>query len=204
MLRSHSLNNKSLFIAGWYLDDTSICDKIIESHNSNPRKRSGVFYRVVDGKSTSFSNQEVKDSIDSDLDDNDELSRRYGKEVLQPAIDEYVELYPECAQTGFNVQENVNIQHYKPGGGYKEWHCERNSSNSSLRHLAFMTYLNTVNDWMWWRNNGGTQFKYQKLRIKAEKGLTLIWPTDWMHTHKGIISNNQDKYIATGWLHFSD
>ena len=46
-----------------------------------------------------------------------------------------------------------------------------------------MTYLNTI------KVGGETEFLYQKLKIKPKKGLTLIWPTDWTHTHRGLISN---------------
>ena len=62
------------------------------------------------------------------------------------------------------------------------------------RHLVFMTYLNDVKD------DGQTEFYYQRLKIKPEKGLTLIWPADWTFTHRGIASNSEDKYIVTGWL----
>ena len=58
-----------------------------------------------------------------------------------------------------------------------------------------MTYLNNVED-------GGTIFKYQNIKTKAKKGLTLIWPSDFTHTHKGEISNKKHKYILTGWLGF--
>ena len=58
-----------------------------------------------------------------------------------------------------------------------------------------MTYLNNV-------PNGGTMFKYQKLISPAKKGLTLLWPPDFSHTHKGEISKTHEKYIATGWLNF--
>ena len=57
-----------------------------------------------------------------------------------------------------------------------------------------MTYLNNV-------KNGGTYFKYQNLKTKAKKGLTLIWPTDFTHVHQGIISK-ETKYIVTGWYGF--
>ena len=56
-----------------------------------------------------------------------------------------------------------------------------------------MTYLNDVED-------GGTEFYYQKLKTKAKKGLTLIWPTDFTHTHRGIVSKTKEKYIVTGWF----
>ena len=61
-----------------------------------------------------------------------------------------------------------------------------------FRVLVFMTYLNDVPD-------GGTMFKYQDLIVPAKKGLTLIWPTDFTHTHRGIPSPTQEKWIATGW-----
>ena len=57
-----------------------------------------------------------------------------------------------------------------------------------------MTYLNDVED------GGGKEFKYQKLRFNAKKGTTLIWPPDFTHTHRGVISPTQEKYISTGWL----
>ena len=50
------------------------------------------------------------------------------------------------------------------------------------RCFAFMTYLNDVSD-------GGTEFMYQKLISPAKKGLTMIWPSDWTHTHRGQISH---------------
>ena len=66
------------------------------------------------------------------------------------------------------------------------------------RHLVFMTYLNDV-------ENGGTEFYYYPdLNIQARKGLTLIWPAGWTHTHKGVISNVEEKTIVTGWYSFYD
>jgi hypothetical protein len=39
----------------------------------------------------------------------------------------------------------------------------------------------------------------QDLAVKPKKGLTLIWPSDWSHTHRGVPSNTEEKIIATGW-----
>ena len=58
-----------------------------------------------------------------------------------------------------------------------------------------MTYLNDV-------ENGGTDFLYQKITTPAKKGLTIIWPATWTHTHKCHISNTQEKYIITGWFSY--
>tara|TARA_B110000285_G_scaffold205266_1_gene242903 strand:- start:78 stop:671 length:594 start_codon:yes stop_codon:yes gene_type:complete len=90
------------------------------------------------------------------------------------------------------------IQHYPPKGGYKEWHNERMQAQSVQRSLVFMTYLNDLPD------GGGTEFAYYpELRLKAKKGISLIWPTDFTHTHRSIISN-YEKYIATGWFNHPD
>ena len=58
-----------------------------------------------------------------------------------------------------------------------------------------MTYLNDVDD-------GGTEFLYQKITIPAKKGLTIVWPTQWTHTHRGQISHTKEKRIITGWYNF--
>ena len=59
--------------------------------------------------------------------------------------------------------------------------------------MVFMTYLNDVTD------GGETEFYHQQLKIKPKKGLTVIWPAGYTHVHRGITSNTETKYIATGW-----
>ena len=38
--------------------------------------------------------------------------------------------------------------------------------------------------------------------VHAKKGRLVIWPAYWTHTHCGVISDNQTKYISTGWYTF--
>jgi len=45
---------------------------------------------------------------------------------------------------------------------------------------------------------------YQGKEVKPKKGLTAIWPTDFTHTHRGVVSPTQRKTIATGWFNFLD
>ena len=56
-----------------------------------------------------------------------------------------------------------------------------------------------------------TRRKYNKrfpsnpaLKIKPKKGLTVLWPTDWTYTHRGIASPSQLKYIITGWYSYTE
>ena len=121
----------------------------------------------------------------------------YNKE-LQIILNRYLDIYSFASKVDtFKIVEDVNIQHYKPTEGYRTFHCERTSKIIyMMRYLVFQTYLNTVED------GGETEFFYQQYKCKAVKGKTLIWPVDWTHTHRGIVSPTEDKYIITGWFSF--
>jgi hypothetical protein len=180
------------FIHEEYLDDITVCDALIEYFHTKPPLRGE--YGL--GNETII-DLDVKDSYDVRLEVGT-LALNYFNN-LQMVIDSYIEKYEE-SQKGprWGIAESANIQHYLPGGGFKSWHFERSGNNirELSRHLVFMTYLNDVTD------SGGTEFKYQNKIVTPKKGLTLIWPADWTHTHRGIVSPTQDKYIITGWLSY--
>ena len=112
---------------------------------------------------------------------------------LQNCLEQYIKLYSHVnGYSKFDIVENYNIQWYPKSGGFKEWHFESASNVDMSRVLVFMTFLNDVPD-------GGTMFKYQDMTIPAKKGLTVIWPTGFTHTHKGQISHTSEKLIVTGW-----
>ena len=62
------------------------------------------------------------------------------------------------------------------------------------RVMVWMIYLNTVTQ------DGGTYFTNYDKKINAVQGRLVIWPAYWTHTHRGIISEKETKYIATGWF----
>ena len=193
-MREHLVNKLDNFIGGWYMDDVSLMDDIIQYHKTSENKSDGVYLKnnepVVD--------KTRKNSIDCFLDFDTVLSKRYN-DHLQKVLDLYIEKYKFCNfYCKFTIKDYTNIQYYPPNGGYYAWHTERCDTYPSVanRHLTFMTYLNDVDD------AGETEFYHQNLKIKPEKGLTLIWGSDWTFTHRGIPSPSQEKYIVTGWLHF--
>jgi len=182
------------FIGGWYINK-KLCDDLIKFYKNSPDKTSGYFgirgKIVVDDK--------IKDSVDMIIQPNNKnkLIKQYRGE-LQKCLNQYLEKYKEVNYVDrFNINGYFNLQGYKKGGGYKVFHFERSGLVNANRILVFMTYLNDVSD-------GGTIFKYQKITAPAKKGLTLIWPTDWTHTHKGQVSLKHKKYVATGWFTFND
>ena len=91
------------------------------------------------------------------------------------------------------ISKTNNIQHYQAKTGYVNLHYEKNKENPK-RQLVYMIYLNTI------KEGGGTEFPFQNTIIKAIKGNLIIWPADFTHPHKGIISETEEKYIATGWF----
>lgn len=194
-MREHSVNKLNNFIGGWYLDDTSICDELIEFSNTNPRTDG-----FVGDKNGQMIDKDVKDSLDVMLSNAPEqLFKKYVLGNLQLVVDEYVKKYSYCnVHSPWSITESPNVQYYPAGGGYKHWHTERgcNIEPAVSRHLVYMTYLNDVTD------AGETEFYHQQLKVKPEKGLTLIWGSDWTFTHRGIPSPSQEKYIITGWYNF--
>ena len=181
------------FISGYFMPE-HISDNIINFANKN----------IKDFTPGKVGNQQIKKNIKDSLDyyinlDTTEIVfleyLKYLNKILHLYIEKYKELKYDVSY--FNLVENINLQYYKPGCGFKKMHCERTSTTKNNRLLVFMTYLNDV-------PNGGTNFKYQNLTTPSLKGLTLIWPTDWTHTHCGQISNTHEKYILTGWFGFSN
>jgi hypothetical protein len=192
MIKEHKVNQLDNFIGGWYMENPSVCDRIIEFHKNSPDTVPGLAIGL-DG--TRGVHKEAKDSMDLVLDGNQELYNAYFTE-FNKIHGLYKLKYPASDRVDFYKNTTAtNIQHYAPGGGYYEWHTERQMYGSN-RHLVFMTYLNDVDD------GGETQFLHQKIKITPRKGLTLIWPTDWTFYHRGIPSPTQHKYIVTGWLSF--
>jgi len=180
----------SSVIGGWYIP-SAVCDDLVNLFKDNKDKQApGVVGPPphVDTDEKISTEVPIHPSYDNP-------TMLIYRSLIGNIIHLYEKKYPEIQEfSKFGIVESCQIQHYKPGEGFKKWHFERSSKEN--RCLVFMTYLNDVPD-------AGTHFKYQDLTTPAEKGLTLIWPTDFSHTHKGQITDKHEKYIITGWLGFA-
>jgi len=189
------LGGEKSFIGGWFIPDLKVCDELIAYFKSSPGKELGQI-----GHDRQV-NKAIKDSLDLIIEPPEFAHPTLRKYVinLMEVTKNYMEKYEAArAFNAWAITENINIQYYEPGAGYKQWHTERIGKMlpSANRHLVFMTYLNDVFD------EGGTEFFYQKIKTQPRKGLTLIWPVDWTHLHRGIVSPSEEKYIITGWFDF--
>lgn len=195
-MKEHILKSEfENFVRAWVLDDCSICDDIIEYFHRSEKTTGGIM--TSDGNIQI--NKKYKDSIDCFFDISADPGKTYIQEHLKSVMDEYIKVFPMVNEYGrWGIIEPVNIKFYHPGAGYHAYHTERSSAAHPInnRHLVFMTYLNDVDE------QGETEFLHQKIKIKPQKGLTVIWPADWTYTHRGIASLTQNKYIVTGWYSF--
>ena len=183
---------ESCFMCGWILSE-KLTDALLKYFKKN-------LHRGVKGGSGGVYNPDSKDSVDLGIEP-ENFDGCFGeyRDCLFECLKDYLKIYKWANYVReFNILQPYNFQYYKKGGGFKKWHFENNRDPLvAHRHLVFMTYLNDV-------PNGGTEFYYQRFTTPAIKGLTLIWPTDWTHTHRGQITQEHEKYINTGWFSSKD
>ena len=203
-MKPHTINKKIHFIGGWYINK-NVCTDLIKYFENAPDYEQTFLYRKEDvlflnkGKVGTNKKQKQRLSTDVRIDagNRDKEIMNYYKELTK-VVEKYKKKYQYChiQQQPWGMTEDWNLQKYKPKEGYFMRHFERTGGETVHRHLTFMTYLNDI------KEGGETEFYYQKLKIKPETGLTLIWGTDWTTTHRGIPAKTEAKYVATGWYSF--
>ena len=170
---------------------SEMCKEIIHSFDVAPPE---IKY---EGSTSLGVNKNHKDSLDITMHfdrwtETDEIIRS----AIRTCIEKYKEKHIEIQNVfAWSLTNKYNIQKYEPTQGYHFPHCEC-ANGDTTRILAWMIYLNTVTD------KGGTRFTNYDITIDAVEGRLVIWPAYWTHTHHGIASPTQTKYIATGWFEF--
>ncbi len=173
------------------------CKKIIDFFDFAPPeiKKKGETFLT---QSNLTVNKNIKDSTDITMDfkhwtESDQIIAS----ALRTCIEKYKEKHVEIENVSAWLLTNTyNIQKYEPTQGYHNPHCEC-PNGDTRRILAWMIYLNTVTD------KGGTRFTNYDIVTDAVEGRLVIWPAYWTHTHHGVASPTQTKYITTGWFEFT-
>lgn len=188
-MKPHKINEQNLFIKGWYIDSIE-SDSVVKYYNEHPELQiSGV---------TDIGKHKLKQSTDIQVHCEEMEIISYSLR-LKECVDEYKKIFPTLDDdvATWGVTEDMNIQKYKKNEGYLKWHTENSNLRSAHRNLVFMTYLNDI------KSNGETEWFHQKIKIKPEKGLTIIWPSDWTHLHRGCVADKEEKIIITGWYGYT-
>ena len=147
---------------------------------------------------------EHKTSTDISFNPNDLQDERWGKSLkriintVEEARQDWIAQYYMGLERvdPFEINFTFNMQRFLPGEGYHRFHSERASFDTRDRVGVWMIYLNNVHD------RGWTEFFYQQHYEIPKAGKIVCWPSDWTHTHRGIISPTETKYILTGWFTF--
>ena len=114
---------------------------------------------------------------------------------IEKSFPKYKSNYSWLAMGGewWSVDRYYNLQKFEEGGGFFTPHCE-NGIETPQRMLVWMVYLNNA--------ISGTEFIYYNRIVKPKLGRMVIWPAGWTHTHKGVVPNKGNKYMATGWCEY--
>ena len=197
MINKYILENPKFFptfIGSWIIE-YQICDELIKYFEKNQIKQ----YQGITSKGLDLESKIRRDIsiIPKDIVvPGNEIFETYFKALFE-CYEDYNIQWPFLASMVSKVEiGRFNIGKYLAGQHFKNVHSERSSLNTLHRLFAFMTYLNDVEE------GGSTYFTHYNLIIKPKKGLTLIWPAEWTHAHRGNILESGSKYIITGWLNF--
>ena len=120
---------------------------------------------------------------------------------VSAALDQYLKERPMikkcCPDNLLFINPIFNLQRYKPGEGFKHWHCDwtihEDVTEPSKRVLAWILYCNDV-------DSAGTEFYWQEHHESAERGKLIIFPAGISHVHRGRVTETQSNTIATGWI----
>lgn len=130
------------------------------------------------------------------LENTPDIYQAFKKIFWDDYYNRYMNEYAILKKFGHHSSYSFKVQKTDIGGGYHDWHCETTNRECSNRILAWMVYLNNVED------GGETEFLYQHKRIKPKAGSILIFPAGFTHTHRGNPPLSNTKYVITGWIEF--
>ena len=180
------------FISLFNPDELLFCDQIIKYFESRKELH-------LSGSTSSGINGILKSTTEiaitpNHIEKNFIFVEDYINFIMQCYVN-YLQKWPILKDFTTNVEIGVfSILKYNAGDHFNKLHTERMTYGTLQRVLVWMTYLNDVEE------GGHTQFEYLNTTIKPTKGLTLLWPSDWTHAHRGCSVIKGNKYIITGWI----
>ena len=184
------------FIGSWQIKSTDICLDLIdyfEKNKKNQRRGMTEGGYKPDTKSCTDIVVHPKDLNRT----GNEIFNRYFR-ALFLCYKDYITQWPFLNEIAQELEiGSFNLQKYTVGQHFRKIHTERSGISTLHRLFAWMTYLNEVDQ------GGETTFSNYNLAVTPKRGLTLIWPAEWTHAHAGEEVMLGQKYIITGWLHFS-
>ena len=108
-------------------------------------------------------------------------------------INQYTDSYISNFFSYYSICDTgYQIQRYLPGGHF-DWHTDFKDNGERL--IAYIWYLNNVE-----KEEGGSTEFYSGRKIQPREGTLLLFPTTWVHYHRGCKLLKGCKYIITGFI----
>ena len=110
-------------------EDMVLCEGLIEYHKNN------MEYKYA-GRSVGANSAKKSTDVTVYPDNSNSVIQKY-QEYVMKGFNAYCDKYKFYSSS---IKLSAwNIQHYKPNEGFKEWHCERQSSANNNRSLVFIS-----------------------------------------------------------------
>ena len=177
----------------------NVCNEIINLYDTKEKESS-----ELTDTSKEYNNKLLREDSTLFLDDTGSELIGVVNYYLNDALVEYVNTYNILNTNGKNDPNpfklksiRQKIQKTPIGGGYHEWHFEDSGMNVCHRILAWTIYLNDIEE------GGETEFLYQSIRCKPTAGKIVIFPANFLATHRGNPPLSNTKYILTGWYNIA-
>jgi hypothetical protein len=131
-------------------------------------------------------------SLPSKVLDDPKLFEKWGKLVTK-ITNNYYKKFPEASAIGL-VELEPPMLHYfaeKTGRGIS---IEKDRGYEvSTRHLGYITFLDDIPD------GGDLVWYFQGLKIKPEKGLTIVFPANWSYINTISPTENTNFNVLCSW-----
>jgi predicted 2-oxoglutarate/Fe(II)-dependent dioxygenase YbiX len=170
----------------------SFCDEVIARFEANPEQHyQGRIGQLREEDTRVKKTTDLVVSNKPEWKDVDDMLFR----SLAAALREFRETYPYFK--GPFKDMGYQVQRYRPGE-YYHWHIDGGSHELSQRQLVALWYLNDVPE-----PGGETEFLYQRISVRPERGTLVLFPPFWTHEHRAAPVRQGTKYIATTWVVFA-
>lgn len=181
-----------LFIGAWAIEDISTCDKIVSAFDKDIATNAKVL--TCDDEDNGISNKTRISLSSGEIECLELETVKDYRDFLKCCYKDYTYEWPFLQSMANSIQmSSFEVTKYSKGQ-----HLERVNMCRSLTSLdQFFVYTTFLNDC---KGQSSIHFRHYDLEIQSQKGLTLIWPADWIHAHTLNTANAEEMCILTGWL----
>tara|TARA_B100000123_G_scaffold272610_1_gene256337 strand:+ start:2708 stop:3409 length:702 start_codon:yes stop_codon:yes gene_type:complete len=186
--------NNPNFIGVWSLNDITFTDLLIDFFNSNQMLQMDM--KIVSKNGNKIDENVVKGKSILNMKAEGITNTRmllYFK-YLNECYKNYLLRWPTIIkQEKLGLMNNFELHKYVKGSpnNYDPFY-KRNQPLAGIYSLSFITFLNSV------EKGGELEFYYHGTSIKAYRGVTVIYPSDWTHASKITSNVSDDLYIIRG------